>query len=232
MNNYICINGNKTELTTAQLRELGFATGALTISEISEIVRSGKARDHFKIHDVLTLAGYELEIIGFDHDRAYSTPALHTITLMSKTLLPARRMHSGACARGWIDTELRKWLHNTFLDQLPDELTPHICSVAKTTHNYKGGAFETVDSLFLPSESELFGSAIWAECEDGKRYEAFATRKDRQRFDEDGDADWYWTRSANSDNSTYFAIVSCSGNGSYGGAYNTTIRAPLCFCFA
>ena len=144
----------------------------------------------------MTLAGYELEIIGFDRDKAYDNPDLHTITLMAKTLLPAQRMHSGACERGWIDTELRKHLNNTVLDSLPDELLSHILSVPKITHNYKGEAFETVDSLFIPSESELFGSAIYAECEDGKRYEAFATRKDRIRVDEDGDADWYWTRSA------------------------------------
>ena len=47
MDNYICINGNKTAITPEQLRQLGIPTGDRTISEISEIVRSGKARDRF-----------------------------------------------------------------------------------------------------------------------------------------------------------------------------------------
>ena len=146
--------------------------------------------------------------------------------------MPARRMHSGACERGWIDTELRKWLNNHFIDTLPDELLPHIRPTQKITHNSKGEAFKTIDSLFIPSESELFGSAIWSDYEDGPRYEAFATSNDRLRIDEDGDGCWYWSRSFVGGNSTNCAYVSYYGYASYHSASNTSIRAPLCFCFA
>lgn len=231
MTNYICINGNKTTLTDEQVKNLGFSFGK-SITEISQIVRSGKARDHFKLHDILSLGEHEMEIIGFDHDKDISGKAAHTITLMAKTLLDNRHMNGGACERGWIDTELRKWLNSSFLDQMPDELVQHICTVEKITHNYKGEAFKTSDSLFCPSESELFGSAIYADCEDGTRYEAFATSEDRQRFDTDGDADWYWTRSARGGNPGNFARVDSGGNASSYAASNTGIRPPLCFCFA
>lgn len=231
MENYICINGNKTVLTEAQVKNLGFSFDQ-SIDKISQIVRSGKARDHFKLHDILSLGGHEMEIIGFDHDKDIGGKSAHTITLMAKTLLDNKRMNGGACERGWIDTELREWLNSSFLDQMPDELVQHICTVEKITHNYKGEAFKTSDSLFCPSESELFGSAIYADCEDGTRYEAFATSEDRQRFDTDGDADWYWTRSANSGYSGNFAYVGNNGGAGYYAASGAGIRTPLCFCFA
>lgn len=86
MKNYISINGNKTELTDEQVKQLGFSLPK-TLAQISEIVKSGKAREHFKLHDILNLCGYELEIIGFDHDRPYDNASCHTLTLMAKTLL-------------------------------------------------------------------------------------------------------------------------------------------------
>lgn len=231
MKNYICINGKKAELTGEQLQRLGLTNCGCTISEICEIVKSGKAREHFSVHDTLTLGGYEMEIIGFDHDQAENGG--HTMTLMAKTLLPYRRMHSGACKRGWIDTELRKWLNSEFIKQLPEELVQHIAPVVKSTHSSSGEVYETVDRLFVPSESEYFGSAIWSDYEDGPRYEAFATSELRVRRDEDGDADWYWSRSfLSGGNSTYCASVNSGGGATSPSASNTTIRAPLCFCLA
>ena len=230
MNNYICINGKKAELTQEQLQKLGFTGCGRSIAEICEIVKSGKAREYFSIHDTLNLAGYEMEIIGFDHDQTEAGG--HTMTLMAKTLLDNKRMHSGACKRGWIDTELRKWLNKDFIKQLPEELVRRIAPVVKTTHSSSGEVFETVDKLFIPSESEYFGSAIWSDYEDGPRYEAFATSELRVRVDEDGDGDWYWTRSFFGENSTSCARVYYIGAAISGSASNATIRAPLCFCLA
>ena len=233
MTNYICVNGKKTELTPEQLRDLGFAPAGRTLAEAAEIVRDGRAREVFSIHDTITCGGYELEVIGINHDKADGDVGRPTMTLMAKTLLPAHRWHDGACERGWIDSEIRDWLNNVFFAELPDEITQHVWSVRKTTHNSYGEAFETTDELFLPSESEMFGSAIWAECEDGPRYEAFATAKDRLRFDEDGDSDWYWTRSSvRGGYSTYAANVSSYGGASSNGASHASVRVPLCFAIA
>ncbi len=189
-------------------------------------MKSGEARKHFNLHDTFNAGGYTLEIIGFDHE------ALNTITVMAKELLPARRMHSGSCERGWIDTELRKWLNTDFIKKLPADLVSHIVEVEKITHNFKGDSYSTVDKLFIPSESELFGSAIWSDYEDGRRYEAFATCNDRIRLDEDGDGRAYWSRSFVGGNSTTCAHVYYHGDADINSASHTGIRAPLCFCFA
>lgn len=140
-------------------------------------------------------------------------------------------MHEGACKHGWIDTELREWLKDDYLLELPEELKSNLRLAKKITHDHKGRPFETFDSVFIPSESELFGSAIWSNFEDGPRYEAFDTSASRIRLDEEGDANWYWTRSM-SGNFAHFAYVYYTGAASYTSAANTTIRTPLCFMIA
>lgn len=233
MTNYICVNGKKTELTPEQLRDLGFAPAGRTLAEAAEIVRDGRAREVFSIHDTITCGGYELEVIGIDHDKADGDTSPPTMTLMAKQLLDTHQWHDGSCERGWVDSDIREWLNDEVIDELPNEITKHICTVRKITHNSDGERFETTDKLFLPSESEIFGSAIWAECEDGPRYEAFATAKDRLRFDEDGDSDWYWTRSSvRGGSSTNAAYVNNGGSANTSYATTAGIRVPLCFAIA
>ncbi len=239
MENYICLNGCKTELSAAQMRELGLmfpkTINDYSIAEISAIVKRGAAREHFKVHDTIQVRDclkaqeYALEIIGFDHDVDNDNPSSPTITVMAKTLLDARRMHGGACARGWIDTELREWLNTEAIERLPDELTSYIRRTVRKTHSADGQVFETVDRLFIPSESEMFGSAIYSDYEDGARYEAFATSENRIRFDKAGDADWFWTRSAYGGNSTNCCLVLNNGLADCTIATYASIRAPLCF---
>ena len=230
MKNYISISGKTTELTDDQVQELGFQVDRPdTISELIEAVRSGNARERYKVRDTVTVGSIELEIIGFDHDKDMDDPNKPTITLMGKTLLPARRMHGGACKGGWRDSELRSWLNAEYYNQLPEELAAHIRKTQKVTHTSNGDRTMTSDKLFIPSESEMFGSAIYCNYEEGPRYEAFATSEDRVRVDEDGYTDWYWTRSCACGISTSFCRVNNYGAAGYDYASYTTIRAPLCF---
>jgi hypothetical protein len=200
------------------------------IAEIAEIVKSRRAREHFAIHDVLTFGDLEYEVIGFDHDKDADDETAPTMTLMCKTLTAPHRMHGGACENGWTDTELRAWLNNEYINELPDELVPYIRNTARSVKNYKGEVFQTIDRLFVPTESEVFGSAIWSEHEDGPRYEAFATSRDRVRFDEDGDRSGWWLSSAGVGNSALCADVGSDGGADYATATGSSIRAPLCFC--
>ena len=237
MKNYISINGNKTELSDEQLINLGFSTATpadvSVIKELSELIQSGKAREKYNVNDIISVCGYELTIIGFDHDRDAKNPDKHTITVMAEALLPGRAYHSsGKCERGWVDSEIRLYLNNDYINKIPVELLKHIVYVKKETHNYKGDKVVTVDKLFIPSESELFGSAIFSDYEDGARYEAFDNSDNRVRFDENDDCAWYWTRSARGGVSTPFCFVFSLGHASLIIASTATGRVPLCFTIA
>jgi hypothetical protein len=175
----------------------------------------------------------ECRILGINHDRVVGELEKQTVTLMKKTLLPARRMHNrDSCANGWVDTELRQWLNSEYINTMPDDLVRHIQSVKKRTHNYNGRLKMTTDRLFVPSESELIGSAYYSPKEDGKRYKAFSNCEQRIMKDDDGNYRWYWTRSAAGGNSTTFVFVSTAGNLHYSNASSTTRHVPLCFTFA
>lgn len=231
MENYISIKGKRTELTEEQLRDLGFEDISDGIDEFSEIVRRGDIRKHYKVNDIITLAGQDYKLIGIDHDRK-TGGGVHqnNVTLMSMTLLDPRRMHSDESDNGYKGTELREWLNKDYFKSLPENLREHILTIDKTTHNYKGEKIETRERVFIPSESELFGSAIYSDYEDGERYEAFSTSENRQLRDKDGDYWYYWTRSQC--NSTGFASVGNGGNATYAYASSATLRVPVCFCFS
>jgi len=231
MENFICINGNRVELTDQQIKELGFSLNPFLVS-FMELVRSGKVREQYNVRDVIKIDDYELKIIGFNHDKDINNTDAPTVTVIGTKLLPYHRMHGGACEKGWVDTELRKYLNGEVYNSLPSELKQYICEVKKATHNYKGDIYDTVDKLFIPSESELFGSAIYAGYEDGERYEAFATRKDRILVDSKGSSDWYWNRSFYGGYSTYAAYVGNNGHANYFHVDNSYVRAPLCFTLA
>lgn len=229
MKNYICIDGKKVELTPEQLVALGVKSiTLLRLADLLAATRQGRARDTFKVHDVIEDFGHQFEIIGFDHDKNAEHPERSTVTVMARDLLPERRMHKGSCPGGWKDTELRKYLNEDFFGSLPIELKAMIQPTSRKSNDSKGNIHVTTDLLFLPTESELFGSAICSACECGVRYEAFATSADRCRFDENGDARWYWTSSANAGSSTAFVAVASYGYVSSSNASNAA-RAPFCF---
>ena len=107
MEGYICINGNKTLLTPEQIKELGFCEKPVPVQGLALVrdsLRDGSFLERFKLCDVVEDFGYHFEIIGYCHDRAEGDKERPTVTFMAKELLPAHRMHSGACPNGWVDT--------------------------------------------------------------------------------------------------------------------------------
>lgn len=231
MEGYICINGNKTLLTPEQIKELGFCEKPVPVQGLALVrdsLRDGTFLERFKLCDVVEDFGYHFEIIGYRHDRAEEDKRRPTVTVMTKELLPAHRMHSGACPNGWVDTELRHWLNHDVLESLPDALRELIQPTVRESVDCKGRKHTSTDMLFLPTESELFGSAIYSPAECGVRYPAFSTSESRVRVDEDGDTRWYWTSSASSGHATAFVLVASYGYTYYSNASNA-FRAPICF---
>ena len=204
MLNFISIRGKQIELTDEQVNDLGF-TVPDDSKIIDDIIKDGKLKD------IIELAGREFKIIGISHDENADDPRKETITLMGTALLPSRKMHDGNCKDGWSGTTLRKYLNEEIIKELPDDLVKRICPVRKISHNSKGKKVTTTDKLYALSESELFGSAIYSDNEEGSRYPAFNTSTDRLLKDEDGDYYYYWTRSLWGGASALFCSVNSHG---------------------
>lgn len=121
---------------------------------------------------------------------------------------------------GWLASDMRRYLNEEVIELLPDDLLAAI-------KPRKFGDEE--DRLWLFSEVEIFGEHIWGAGDEGdKQLEYFKNPINRVKFDEDGDASWWWERSPSASNSNLFCLVSSSGNA---GSFSANYSSGVCFGF-
>lgn len=215
MNNYICINGKKAELTAEQIKLLGLETES-EIAKLARLSREGRAAEYYKVHDKIIVDGKTFEIVGIGHDIDALTGRNNTVTLRTIVSPDKTIFHTKACPMGYKESALRDYFEKGCVTEwFPAEIKDHMRLVNKLTANYKGELDEIVCTSFPFSESELFGSAIYSPVEEGRRYEAFATRKDRFFTDIAGNPVRCWTRSPSTNCSNGFCGVSSSGAAYY-----------------
>lgn len=227
--NYLCINGKKTELTDEQMRQLGITPVESEIAKMSRISKAGEAKDFYNVHDTIVVDGITFEIVGIGHDIDALTGRNNTITLRPVDHLKKSRIDPGSCPDGFAASELDKSLIESPQSWIPESILPYVREVSKAYVTCDGSIKVMYRKLWVFSESEMFGSAIYSPAEDGKRYEAFATSKDRVAYDENGSACYVWLRSAGVDDSYAFCMVGTSGSASYDNA-NYSYGVALGFC--
>ena len=234
--NYLCINGKKTELTDEQMRQLGIAPiepveGEIAneIAKMSRISNAGEAADHYNVHDTIVVDGITFEIVGIGHDIDALTGKYNTITLRQVDHIKKSRINPGPCPDGFAASELDNSLMKSPQNWIPESILPYVRNVAKKYVTYDGHIKVVYRELWLFSESEMFGSAIYSPAEDGQRYEAFATSKDRIVNNENGSACAVWLRSAYVSYSDGFCVVDASGGAYYDDA-NGSNGVALGFC--
>lgn len=234
--NYLCINGKKTELTDEQMRQLGIAPPepvegeiANEIARMSRISKAGEAADHYNVHDTIVVDGITFEIVGIGHDIDASTGRNNTVTLRQVDHIKKSRINPGSCPDGFAASELDKSLMELPQSWIPESILPYVRNVVKQYVTYDGSIKVIYRKLWVFSESEMFGSAIYSPAEDGKRYAAFARSKDRIVNDEDGSACTVWLRSAFVGSSGYFCLVDASGSASFDFAVSSN-GVALGFC--
>lgn len=213
--NYLCINGKKTELTDEQMRQLGITPVEPVESEIakmSRISKAGEAKNHYKVHDTIVVDDITFEIVGIGHDIDTYTGYRNTITLRQVDHIKKSRINPGSCPDGFAASELDKSLMESPQSWIPESILPYVRNVVKQYVMYNGDIKVMYRKLWLFSESEMFGSAIYSPAETGGRYAAFATSKDRIVNDEDGSACYVWLRSARANSSSSFCMVTTSGS--------------------
>jgi hypothetical protein len=234
--NYLCINGKKTELTDEQMRQLGIAPiepveGEIAneIAKMSRISKAGEAADHYNVHDTIVVDGITFEIVGIGHDIDALTGKYNTITLRQVDHIKKSRINPGPCPDGFAASELDNSLMKSPQNWIPESILPYVRNVAKKYVTYDGHIKVVYRKLWLFSESEMFGSAIYSPAEDGQRYEAFATSKDRIVNNENGSACTVWLRSAYVYASYDFCVVASSGSAD-GDRANCSTGVALGFC--
>ena len=227
--NYLCINGKKVELTNEQMRQLGITPVESEIAKMSRISKAGEAKGHYKVHDTIVVDGITFEIVGIGHDIDALTGKYNTITLRRVDHIKKSCINPGPCPDGFAASVLDNSLMKSPQNWIPESILPYVRNVAKKYVTYDGHIKVVYCKLWLFSESEMFGSAIYSPAEDGNRYEAFATSKDRIVNDEDGSACAVWLRSAHVNDSADFCMVGTSGGAIVGDA-SYSFGVALGFC--
>lgn len=215
--NYLCINGKKTELTNEQMRQLGITPVESEIAKMSRISKAGEAADHYNVHDIIVVDGITFEIVEIGHDIDASTGRNNTITLRQVDHIKKSCINLDSCPDGFAASELDKSLIESPQSWIPESILPYLRTVSKNCVTCDGSIKVMYRKLWVFSESEMFGSAIYSPAEDGNRYEAFATSEDRSIKDEDGSACEAWLRSALVNNVLGgFCVVSMAGRAHFG----------------
>ena len=227
--NYLCINGKKTKLTDEQMRQLGITPVESEIAKMSRLSKAGEAADYYNVHDTIVVDGITFEIVGIGHDIDASTGRNNTVTLRQVDHIKKSRINPGSCPDGFAASALDNSLMKSPQNWIPESILPYVRNVVKQYVTYDGSIKVMYRKLWVFSESEMFGSAIYAPAEDGKRYKAFATSKDRIVNDEDGSACAFWLRSAYVNNSFAFCVVGMSGS-AYPDFANASRGVALGFC--
>ena len=82
--------------------------------------------------------------------------------------------------------------------------------------------------LFLFSEIEIFGSTTYSKAGEGSQYSYFATAANRIKYlsNGSGSANWWWERSPDGGDSSYFCTVNSNGGANVNFASSTG-----CVCF-
>ena len=176
------------------------------------IILKSTILEYYNAHDIIIVDGITFEIVGIGHDIDALTGYRNTITLRQVDHIKKSRINPGSCPDGFAASELDKSLMESPQSWIPESILPYVREVTKAYVTYNGNIEVMYRKLWVFSESEMFGSAIYSPAEDGKRYEAFATSKYRNVKDEDGFSCEAWLRSACADDSDLFCLVRTSGS--------------------
>lgn len=195
----------------------------------SQIWSVGDDKDIVVGDETLTVA-----IMGFDHDDLADGSGKVGITFGLKNLMADERQmnYKNTNEGGFTSSVMYSWMQNTLLPTLPSDLQAVLKSVNKKTS--AGSRSTTINTnsmkLFLFSEIEIFGSAMYTHVGEGSQYSYFATAANRIKYlsNGSGSVSAWWERSPYRSNYDYFCFVNSSGNANY---HNASILNGVCFGF-
>lgn len=235
---------NATKITTVMSSSLD----KYSFEEIKQLAENGKiCAGMFKTITLKDGTEAVVEVLGIKHDNLPSGKKA-SVTFGFRNLLDTSDKNrdlsystaNNNCAVGWKILSLREYLNKDFIHLLPDDLVKAIVPVVK----YFAAADirdtrileRTVDKVFLPSESEVFGKVQLAITVEGTQYEWFKDWKNRIKSysHDDGHGIYGQTWSLRS-MMNYHDDSICAINGTGKVCYQE-INAPgpvgICPCFA
>lgn len=175
---------------------------------------------------------YAIDIIGKGHD-TYSSGGTAPLTFQLHDCYGTQYAMNSTDTNvgGWTSCAMRQTHLPAILALMPTEVQNGIREVNKLTSagNKSVTINTTADKLFLLSEIEIFGSAIYSKSGEGTQYDYYKAGNSKVK-NRDGSADRWWERSPDGTGSVRFCMVSNTGTTVYGGA-SYAYGVSFAFCF-
>lgn len=201
----------------------------------------GVVPDTWEIGDSKTINGDEWVIIGKNHDDLFTANTGYNKG-SNKAALTLQKRHTYAEYKyyynqtksvegGWRDSYLRNTHLLQVFTELPVEIQTAVKSVRKLSDNHGATISATEDKLFVPSETEVFGTARNSLANQGAQYDWYKSVDNRIKTRE-GTSDttsWYLRSTVTASNDCY-CFVSYRGETSYTYAGDTSTALAPCFC--
>lgn len=183
---------------------------------------------------LMTIGGteYLIDIIGKGHDTyTHGGKAPLTFQLHDCPTERAAMENGNFNSNGWQDCAMRKTHLPDFLTQMPTKVQASIREVNKLTS--KGAQSDyivtTADKLFLLSEIEIFGKAVYSARGEGEQYQYYAEGGSAIKNRDGSVADWGERSPKVSDIASYCRVFSNGQN--YSGGASGLVGVPFAFCF-
>lgn len=194
---------------------------------------------------VLTLSDstkVTMRLAGMLHDERSDGNGRAGLTFIAATSVGNKAMNAQATtAGGWQGSTLRSWVNEGLVGRMPEELAKNIVSVKKVTNavaGTQGGQVTTDDQVWAPSYSEVVGALsvgskrYEAYKPEGEQYQVF--KNTRVRWDEPNSLlainEFWWTRTPDPLNSTWFLCVQPDGSPTYAHLPATPDAVIIGFC--
>ena len=159
----------------------------------------------------------QIDIIGKNHD-TYASGGTAPLTFQLHDCYgePKNMNSSDTNDGGWTVCAMRQTFLSAILSQMPTEVQSGIREVNKLTSAGSQSATinTTADKLFLLSEIEIFGGAIYSKSGEGTQYDYYKAGNSKVKKQYDVAALW-WERSPDGRDSKSFCLISNTGYYSY-----------------
>ena len=180
-----------------------------TMSEIVDLVRSGKHVEEFQVGDLIDVGGITHAIIGIDVEEGLD----HSMTVQR---IDHVYDHVFSFKDNRYETsEIRRYLNEEYAEDLPAEFVEAIKPI-------KIDGMNSEERFFLLSSKDV-------DLEKSK-YPFYHKRENRIKYDEDGFATWWWFRDPYTGGSYYVRYCTTGGDVIGGNSASTGGRglSPAC----
>lgn len=174
-----------------------------TWEEFKNCLKMGKAKEFFGENasmevQVEDFGAVVFDVLDYDKEKFADANKKHSVTLAVRDLIFDPMPFSQNGGNEWKTSDIRKYINSEeFVNKFEPEFRDLLCKVYKANESK---AKETIDTFFLPSAEEVKGGYVFFENE-----------KKRAKITPEGEATWYWTRSATRGSAYYTWGVNPSG---------------------